>query len=215
MGDLDKLPFRSPRDRRPNAGLQPGAHSGAESGMGDSVQRRHPRHDPQRRHRATLIVKRGLAQAEEKYLVAPEATLGTWFARVAETLAVAAQVALERIEDGRGCEESDVAAEQLGLFADICAEAIRAAAQVWGECPSDQAREEIVELIFSSPGCLTGPSWVGSLGSLARCLATMEPLANGLRDGDLAMGEPTDCDRVAEAFLEVAVHALQAIDALC
>jgi hypothetical protein len=171
--------------------------------------------EPERRSRAILIVKRGLAQAEEKYLVAPDATLGTWFARVAETVAVAARVVLERIEDGRHPEEAEIAGEQLGLFGDICAEAIRATSQVWDASPSPQAREEIVELIATSPRSLTGPSWVGTLGSLAQCVSALEPLANGLRDGDLPMGEPTDCDRVAEALLEVAIHALQAIDAAC
>jgi len=176
--------------------------------------RRSP-HDAERRRRAIGIVKRGLAQAEEKYLVEPDATLGTWFARVAETVAVAARVVLERLEEGRRPEEAEVAGEQLGLFADICAEAIRATSQVWSESPSSQAREEIVQLISDSPRTLTGPSWVGALGSLAQCVAALEPLANGLRDGDLPMAEPTDCDRVAEALLEVAIHALQAIDALC
>lgn len=171
--------------------------------------------DAERRRRAIGIVKRGLAQAEEKYLVEPDATLGTWFARVAETVAVAARVVLERLEEGRRPQEAEVGAEQLGLFADICAEAIRATSQVWGESPSARAREEIVELISDSPRTLTGPSWVGTLGSLAQCIAALEPLANGLRDGDLPMAEPTDCDRVAEALLEVAIHALQAIDALC
>lgn len=206
--------FRRRREQR-DAEARPPAESGAMPATEDPMPLRRSLHDPERRGRAILIVKRGLAQAEEKYLVAPDATLGTWFARAAETVAVAARVVLERLEEGHRPEEAGIAGEQLGLFADICAEAIRATSQVWGESPTPQAREEIVDLISASPRTLTGPSWVGTLGSLAQCVAALEPLANGLRDGDLPMGEPTDCDRVAEALLEVAIHALQAIDALC
>lgn len=202
---------RRPEQHESQPPLVPATEQGGEK----SAELRRLLHDPDRRRRAIQIVKRGLAQAEEKYLVAPESTLGTWFARVAETVAVAARVVLERLEEGRRPEESGIAGEQLGLFADICAEAIRATSQVWSERPSAQSREEIVELIIASPCTLTGPSWVGTLGSLAQCVAALEPLANGLRDGDLPMGEPTDCDRVAEALLEVAIHALHAIDALC
>ncbi len=179
------------------------------------MQLRRLSHDAERRRRAIGMVQCGLAQAEEKYLVAPDATLGTWFARVAETITVAACVAFEHLDEGRRPEEPEVIREQLGLFADVCAEAIRATSQIWGRRPSPRAREEIVQLISDSPRTFTGPSWVGTLVSLTQCVAALEPLANGLRDGDLPMGEPTDCDRVAEALLEVAIHALQAIDALC
>jgi len=211
-GDRFRSRFRRSREQgQREARPAPGAERGGE----DPAQVRHSLHDTDRRRRATQMVKRGLAQAEEKYLVAPDATLGTWFARVAETVAVAARVVLERLEEGRRPEEAGIAGEQLGLFADICAEAIRATSQVWNKTSPAQAREEIVELILASPRTLTGPSWVGTLGSLAQSVAALEPLANGLRDGDLPMGEPTDCDRVAEALLEVAIHALHAIDALC
>jgi|GEM_PF-2983174 len=204
--------FRLRREQREGNALRaPGIEQGGE----DPSQLRRSLHDSDRRRRKIQIVKRGLAQAEEKYLVAPDATLGTWFARDAETVAVAARVVLERLGEGRHAEDAGIDEEQLGLFADICAEAIRATSQVWNETPSAQAREEIVELIFASPRTLTGPSWIGTLGSLAQCVAALEPFANGLRDGDLPMGEPTDCDRVAEALLEVAIHALQAIYALC
>ncbi|HWC47859.1 MAG TPA: hypothetical protein VG448_03150 [Solirubrobacterales bacterium] len=189
-----RLPFRPRRER-------------------DPPQPQWSRGESQRRATATLVVKRGLAQAEEKYLVAPDASLGTWFARVTETLAVAARVVIERTEGD--CGPGEFTAEQLGLFADICAEAIRAAAQVWGSSSSSRAREEIVELIISTPHPSASPSSIGGLWSLAGCLAAMEPLANGLRDGDLPMGEPIDCDRVAEALLGVALHAFQAIEDLC
>lgn len=169
-----------------------------------------------RRQRASLIVKRGLAQAEERYLVSPEATLGTWFARVTETLTTAARIILVRIEEGRHLDEEEVAAEQLGLFADICAETVRATSKVWEGGQPQLAREEILTAIFAStPLTLPGPSWVGTLGSLTQCVAALEPLANGLRDGDLPMGEPTDCELLAAALLEIGVHALHAIESLC
>lgn len=207
-------PFRRWREWR--SGMRRTAPGSA--GVKDPVDlsaRAHPDPGPERRQRGMLVVKRGLAQAEEKYLVASDATLGTWFSRVAETITVAARIMLERIDAGRRLEEAEIAGEQLDLFADICAEAIRATSQLWGESSSSQAREEIIELIFASAPTTCGPSWVGTLKSLARSAAALEPLANGLRDGDLLMAEPTDIDRVAAAFLEVAIHAREAIDALC
>lgn len=201
--------FRRRRERHgfvaPSAGRGPVVPTSIDQTFPDSC----------RRQRVAQVLKRGLAQAEEKYLVAPEATLGTWLARVTETLAVAARIILVRIEEGRRLEEEEVASEQLGLFADICAETIRATSKVWGEAPAELAREEVLAAIFATPRTLTGPSWVGALGSLTQCLAAVEPLANGLRDGDLPMGEPTECDLVAAALLEVGVHALQAIESLC
>jgi hypothetical protein len=164
---------------------------------------------------ARLVVQRGLLQAEEKYLVDPGATLGTWFARVQETIAVASRVTLRRIEECRLPAEDDAADELVGLYADICAEAIRAAAQVWGERPSPRAREEILHLVSSRQPSADRLCWKTFLESLARCSAALEPLANGLREMDLPMGEPTDCERVAESLLEAARHAFGAVYVLC
>jgi hypothetical protein len=171
--------------------------------------------DPGRRRRATAVLKRGLAEAEEKYLVAEGATLGTWFARVAETVAVADRVILGQLESGCRVEDEGVAGQQLGVFAAISAEAIRAMSQIWDRTSPTRAREEIVELISASPRSCSGSSWTETLSAVGRCLAVTEPIASGLRDGDLPIGEPTDGDLVIEAFLEVAVHAFQAIEARC
>lgn len=168
-----------------------------------------------RRRKAMPILELALARAEEMYLVAPDATLGTWFARVTETIAVAARVVLEWIEEGRRLGETDIVGEQLGLFADICAEAIRAASRASGEGQVIQAREEILEMAFVSPMALMDSTWGSRLRVLARCNAALEPLANGLRDGDLPMGEPTDCDQVAASFIAVAILALHVVEAHC
>jgi hypothetical protein len=50
---------------------------------------------------ATMVVQRGIVQAEEKYLIHPSSTLGTWFARVQETISVASRVTLMRIDGSR------------------------------------------------------------------------------------------------------------------
>lgn len=161
---------------------------------------------------AVSTVQRGLLRAEEKYLVDSGASLGTWFARVQETIAVACRVSLERIEESRRPTEAEVANELMGVFADICAEAIRAAAQVWRGGSSPRARDEILRLVsVSGIPASDGPSWNSLLESLARCNAALEPLANGLREQDLPMGEPTDCDRVSECLFDAAERAFGAL----
>lgn len=164
---------------------------------------------------AAMVVQRGIVLAEEKYLAHPSSTLGTWFARVQETIAVASRVTLARIDGSRGPSEGEVVDEQLGVHADICAEAIRAAAQVWGGGPSPHARAEILDLLSGHPHPVHQLSWPTLLMSLARCSAALEPLANGLRDADLPMGESTDCEIVAACFLGTAQYAFGAVHVLC
>ena len=164
---------------------------------------------------AVAAVRRGIVHAEEKYLVDPEATLGTWLARVQETVSVACRVTVARMAEGRSPLEGALLDEQLGLYSDICAETIRATAQAWGDSPSPQATEEIAQLLAERcRGDIALDSWHGFLMALVRCTAALEPLANGLREGDLPMGEPTDCDEVAECLLEVAQVAFGVVDAL-
>ena len=164
---------------------------------------------------ATMVVQRGIVQAEERYLVDPDATLGVWFARVHETIAVASRVTLQRIDESRRPGEDEVADEQLGVHADICAEAIRATAQVWGGGPSPLARAEILDLISGRSRPMEQLTWSVLLVILTRCSAALEPLANGLREADLPMAEPTDCEVVAECFLSAALHAFEAVHVLC
>lgn len=205
--DLTRSFLRRLADRRTDAVT--GGIAGSACSLGEAS----PRRDG-RREAASLALRRGLAQAEEKYLADPGATLGTWFARVHETIAVASRVSLTRIEESRALAEEDVAGEQVGLQADICAEAIRAAAQAWGVRPSD-AREEILSLVLDRHPAPVESQWKALLGSLARCNAALEPIANGLREMDLPMGTPTDCEAVAESFVEVAGHSFGALYALC
>lgn len=164
---------------------------------------------------ATMVVQRGIVQAEERYLVDPGATLGIWFARVQETIAVASRVTLRQIDEGRRPSEDEVADEQLGVHADTCAEAIRATAQVWGGGPSPLARAEILDLISGRSRPTEHLTWSALLVMLARCSAALEPLANGLREADLPMAEPTDCEVVADCFLNAALHAFGAVRVLC
>jgi hypothetical protein len=161
------------------------------------------------------VVERGLLQAEEKYLVEPGASLGIWFARVEETISVAARVTVLRFEEGRTLEAAGVAAEQRGILADICAEAIRAAAEIWPAGPSPQVRVELLNLIAETAPERSVAGFADLLLALARCSAVLEPLANGLREVDLPMGEPTDGATVSDCFLATATEALGCLHALC
>ncbi|HVX31706.1 MAG TPA: hypothetical protein VHA80_01080 [Solirubrobacterales bacterium] len=161
------------------------------------------------------MVERGLLQAEEKYLVEPGATLGTWFARVEETICVAARVTVLRIEEGRTLEGVGVAAEQRGLLADICAEAIRAAAVIWSPGPSPQVRAELLNVVSEAAAERPMAGFGDVLVALARCSAALEPLANGLREVDLPMGEPTDRATVGDCFLELAAEAFGYVHVMC
>jgi hypothetical protein len=165
--------------------------------------------------RAAMVVQRAVLLAEEKYLAQPNSSLGTWFARVQETIAVASRVTLRQIDRSQRLSEDKVGDEQLGVHADICAEAIRAAAQVWGGGPSPHARTEILDLVSGHPVCAQKLSWPALLVSLARCSAALEPLTSGLRDADLPMGEPADCEVIADCFLGAATHAFGAVHVLC
>ncbi len=170
-----------------------------------------PHCDERRRRLAATVVRDGLARAEERYLVAPGASLGTWFARVHETIAVASRVTLARSAEGRLPGECDVASELAGLYADICAEAIRGAAQLLeGESPR-RARDEALDHVSAVRVRLVDLTWERLLELLVCLNAQLEPLANGLREGDLPMGEPTDCDLVMERLVAVAEGAFGAV----
>jgi len=165
--------------------------------------------------RAVKIVQRGILLAEEKYLARPDSSLGVWFARVHETIAVASRVTLARLGESRGPSEGEVADEQLGVYADICAEAVRAAAQVWVGGPSPHARMEILREVAGGHRPTEQLSWPALLVSLAGCSAALEPLANGLREADLPMREPTEGGVIAECFRGAAEHAFGAVHVLC
>jgi hypothetical protein len=161
------------------------------------------------------VVERGLLAAEEMYLVEPGASLGTWFARVQETICVACRVTVGRLEDGRQLREVDLAGEQLGLLADVCAEAIRAAAQIWPGGPSPEARGEVLALVAERAAPAAARTIPDVLILLACCTAALEPLANGLREGDLPMADPLDRAVIEECFLVAAGHAFAGVYALC
>jgi hypothetical protein len=204
---------RSIRRRRfPSARRAP--RSGAGGGRSTAAGRGEPA-PPDREQAAIRLVRRGILQAEERYLVEPGASLGIWFARVSEPICVACRVTLLRLAECRRLDEADVAAEQAGLQADICAEAIRAAAQLWPGGPSPEVRDEVLALVAARA---RGGSAVGLpdiLVALVGCIAALEPLANGLREEDLPMGEPTDREAVAGCLLAAAAQAFGVIHALC
>jgi hypothetical protein len=164
---------------------------------------------------AIRLVRRGVLQAEEKYLVKPSASLGIWFARVQEPICVACRVTLVRLVECRRLGEADVAAEQVGLQADICAEAIRAAAQLWRGGPSPEAQDEILALVAARTRSACADDLSDVLVALVGCSAALEPVANGLREEDLPMGDPTDREAVTACLLDVVDRAFGVIHALC
>lgn len=198
---------------RPATGDRRRSRLAAFTGSAEAVRRDALPPSERGREAAVGVVRRAVLRAEEKYLVDPDATLGTWLARVNEPIAVASRVTLARIAEDRLPAEEDVAEEQIGLFADICAEAIRAAAQVWGAVPSAHVREEILQMVARRAQMDSACSRT-ALECLACCVAALEPLANGLREGDLPMAEPADCEGIAESLLGVACSSFGAVGAL-
>lgn len=164
---------------------------------------------------ATLAVRRVLLRAEDEFPSDPDLSLGGWFARVQETIGVASRVTLERIEQGRILVLEDVATEEAGLFADVCAEAIRAAARAWGGNPL-AASEEIFDFLARTEASGNRPGWDEILETLARCGAALEPVSNRLRDGDVPMTAVVDSDdAVMQGLLGVARQAFDVVYALC
>ena len=98
-------------------------------GFGHSASSLHGSHEDA----VIAAVRRVLLLAEENFPAEPGLSLGTWFARVQETIAAAARVTVVQIERRRLLVEDDVASEHAEVFADICAEASRAAARL-GDC---------------------------------------------------------------------------------
>jgi hypothetical protein len=166
---------------------------------------------------ASSIIRRVLLQAEEDFVADPWFTLGTWLARVQETISVASAVALSGIDARRHLEDDDVAAEAMGVFADLCAEAIRAAARLSPESMSADPKEMLLASVGEEE--VLGPAavhWSDLKDALVRCQAAIEPIANGLREGDLPMSRDADPDGVVYAnLIEVIRQGYGVVFALC
>lgn len=169
-----------------------------------------------RQEAAIAAEKAVLAMAEENYLAEPGLSLGIWLARVEETLAVAARAVLAHIDHGCLLIEEDVAIMQAGLFADVSAEAIRAVVRLCGEQPRPEVKEKILELVATCDPLPPRPGWDELQEALLRCQAALEPIANGLRNGDLPMEAAIDREgAVSNSLLEVARHGFAVVYALC
>jgi hypothetical protein len=169
-----------------------------------------------RQEAAIIAVRAVLARAEENYLANPDLGLAVWLARVEETLAVAARVTLARIEDHRLLIEEDVALGQCGVFADVAAEALRAASRLWGDRPGVEGTEDLLELVATGDHRSARPGWDELLEVLARCQAALEPIGNALREGDAPMEAARDHDgALSDAFIDVARLAFGVVYPLC
>lgn len=164
---------------------------------------------------ALRVVDRAVLMAEEKYPAEPGASVGTWFARVQETISVACRVAVRRLdEDHRPCA-ADLAGEQLGLLADICAEATRAAAQTRPGGSALGSRVEALLFLAGHDAPALAECHPDVLVLLVHCTAALEPLANGLRQGDLQVADAVDQAIVGECFLAAFGRAFAGVYALC
>lgn len=163
---------------------------------------------------AKEIVRRVLVRAEEEYLADPDLTLGIWLTRVQETISVASSMTLAGSEAGRSLDDDDVAADAIGVFADLCAEAIRAAARLVPGASRDP--KEAVLAVACRDDCLIplGTGWGDLKDSLIRCQVAVEPLASTLRDADRPVSNVAG-DEAYSAFVDVIRHAFPVVHGLC
>jgi hypothetical protein len=163
-------------------------------------------------------VRRILLEAEEEYPSDPDLTLGVWAARVQETIAVAADLTLAGAEDGHFPEEGGAALDVIAVFAEMCAESIRAAARVVPAPPMvrDQKEALLAGLGSEERALESRLDWNGLQGVLVRCQAAMEPISGGLRDGDLPMNREVDPSGLAyDALVTVAKLGYGVVYAFC
>jgi hypothetical protein len=160
-----------------------------------------------------------LARAEEVYLADAELSLGIWLARVQETIGVAARVTVAGIERCELLQMASVAEEQVGVYGDLCAEALRAAARLlepeWQR--SAGLKDDLLAGIASGDLPNARPGWAELLETLARTQSALEPVAAELRDEDLPVSALRASDRSAfgDRFLTVAKEAFVVVDGLC
>lgn len=156
---------------------------------------------------AMETVRRILLEAEEEYPSDPDLTLGVWAARVQETIAVAADLTLAGGEDGRFPGKGEASLDVIAVFAEMCAESIRAAARV---APTPRMVPDPKEALLAGLGgeetaLESHLDWNGLQGILVRCQAAMEPISGGLRNGDLPMNREVDPSGLAyDALVTVA-----------
>lgn len=171
-----------------------------------------------RRRAAMETVRRILLEAEEVYPSDPDLTLGAWAARVQETIAVAADLTLAGGANGHSPTEDGVAFDVIAVFAEVCAESIRAASRVAPGPPiNPDPKEALLARVASGETALESHlDWHGLQRVLVRCQAAMEPVSSGLREGDLPMNRGADPSGVAyDALAAVAALGYDVVYALC
>jgi hypothetical protein len=160
-----------------------------------------------------------LAKAEEVYLADAQLSLGIWLARVQETIGVAARVTLAGMERCELLQVASVAEEQVGVYGDLCAEALRAAARLLEPERQRSAglKDDLLSGIASGDFPNARPGWADLFETLARTQWALEPVAAALRNEDLPLPALRDSDRSAfgDSFLTVAREAFVVVDGLC
>jgi len=135
---------------------------------------------------ARALLERVLLAAEEEHPADSDFTAGAWLARVQETVAISAKVTL-RLRSGSPAPDSGpVASELAGVFADVVAEALRAAAWLGGKAPTWKYE---VMLGLEPPSSLISPTWEDTLAAVAECCAELEPMSNALREEDFSVDD--------------------------
>jgi hypothetical protein len=162
---------------------------------------------------ARRMVQVVLAEAEELYLADADASLGTWLARVEETAAVAARETMGAIEARKILADPGTAGNIAGVFADLCAESIRAAGQLVPESPDP--REDILTALEGQERGAAFPGWGDILEALASAQAALEPVANALRHGDVEMDLAGSNPDILDGLVAVASFGYGVVRSLC
>lgn len=135
---------------------------------------------------ARALLERVLLTAEEEHPADSDLTVGAWLARIQETVAVSAKVTLRLRSDGQTPDLEPVACELAGVFADVSAEALRAAAWLGGKAPG--WKYEVMRGL-ETPGSLISPTWEDALTTVAECCAALEAMSNALGEDDFSVDD--------------------------
>lgn len=169
------------------------------------------------RHDAAFrTVERILLRSEESFPAGEDMTLGTWFARAQETLAVTSRVCIGHIESGQLLGDRRIADEVMVAFGEVCSEATRTVGWLNGG-ERARANQAALQLLWHYDLPIADPAWAEVLEAVARCSAALEPVANCLREGDVAREDArsVDGDVIKQAWLEVGRLSFREVYALC
>jgi Nuclease-related domain len=163
------------------------------------------------------VLRVALLRAEETYLADPNLSLGVWLVRIQETISVASAAILNAIDRDEQLAAPDIAAKLTGIFADLAAEAIRAASRLEPARAQRDPQSFVLELgtiQLPERASISAAGWPYLKDSIIRCQAAVEPIAAGLRLDDNVAANRLDAEAF-ESILEVVREAHRAVLCLC